>query len=123
MHPQRGVSLVEVLVATVLLAVGITGTLASLAAAARLREDARGREAVAAAMRERLAWFEAVGCVPETSSGDATRADGVRLAWIIAPLEDDSVAGGRRRTAALIAERGPSGRTQRLALHTSRPCG
>lgn len=122
MHRQRGVSLVEVLVATVLLAVGVTGTLASLAAAGRLRESARGREEVAAAMRERLAWFEAMACRPETASGTLTRSDGVRLTWTVAPLDVDSVHGVGRRTATLVAEQGPAPRTQRLALHTARPC-
>jgi type II secretory pathway component PulJ len=122
MSRRRGVSLVEVLVATVLLAVGVTGTLASLAAAGRLRETARGREAVAAAMRERLSWFEAVACRPETASGSLTRSDGVRLRWTVAPLETDSLHGGGRRAAALVAERGTAQRAQRLELHTARPC-
>jgi prepilin-type N-terminal cleavage/methylation domain-containing protein len=68
MRMRRGVSLLEVVVATVLLAVGVTGTLASLAAAERLRRSARGHEALAAAALDRLAWFRAAACL----TGDTT---------------------------------------------------
>lgn len=70
MHVRRGVSLLEVVVATVLLTVGIAGALSSLAAAERLRRSARGREALAAAALDRLAWFRAAACL----TGDTTVA-------------------------------------------------
>jgi Tfp pilus assembly protein PilV len=59
---RRGTSLVEVLVATVLLAVGVAGTLAALASAARLRTAARAQERVAAAGAEAFSAFVAEGC-------------------------------------------------------------
>jgi len=59
---RRGTSLVEVLVATVLLAVGVAGTLAALAASARLRTAARAEERVAATALEAFSAFVARGC-------------------------------------------------------------
>jgi Tfp pilus assembly protein PilV len=65
---RRGVSLLEVVVATVLLTVGVAGTLSSLAVAEQLRRSARGGDALAAAARDRLAWFQAAACL----TGDTT---------------------------------------------------
>jgi Tfp pilus assembly protein PilV len=64
---RRGSSLVEVLVATVLLAVGVAGTLSALAAAARLRTAARAQERVAATALEAFSAFVARGCVVSDS--------------------------------------------------------
>jgi hypothetical protein len=64
---RSGVSLVEVLVSTVLLAVGVAGCLAAMQVAAHLRLEAAARESVALSAAGRLAWFEARGCaVPDT---------------------------------------------------------
>lgn len=68
---RRGVTLIEVLVATVLLAIGIGGSLGALATALRFRTDAAARERLAATAHDRLSWFEAVGC---TLPGDTTIA-------------------------------------------------
>jgi Tfp pilus assembly protein PilV len=59
---RQGTSLVEVLVATVLLAVGIASTLGALAAAARLRAAARAQERVASVALEAFGVFVANGC-------------------------------------------------------------
>ncbi len=67
---RRGVSLPEVLVASVLLAVGVAGCLSALATALRLRTAAWEREALAATAQDRLTWFAARGC----SAGDTTFA-------------------------------------------------
>jgi type II secretory pathway pseudopilin PulG len=83
---RRGTSLVEVLVATVLLAVGIAGTLGSLAAAARLRTAARAQERVGAVAVEAFSNFVADGCaisdslVTDTTDGPQARVRVVRLA-------------------------------------------
>jgi Tfp pilus assembly protein PilV len=67
MRSRAAVSLVEVLVATVLLAIGVAGSVAAFVAAARGRMTAAAREGAAAAADRRLAWFEAVGCTtPDT---------------------------------------------------------
>ena len=64
---RRGSSLIEVLVATVLLAVGVAGTLAALAASARLRTAARAEERVAATALEVFSAFIARGCAVSDS--------------------------------------------------------
>jgi hypothetical protein len=106
------VTLVEVLVASVLLAVGVSGTLGALVAAARLRSRASVREAVARTVDARLTWFSLHGCMPvDTTLAGAvgaveerwrvTRAGGV------ARLEGRarSVAGGRPVSVGLEHER------------------
>lgn len=62
MAQRTGVSLVEVLVATVLLSIGVAGCVAALQAASRLRLDAAMRENAAAAVDRRLTWFESRAC-------------------------------------------------------------
>jgi prepilin-type N-terminal cleavage/methylation domain-containing protein len=63
MARRSGVSLVEVLVATVLLAIGVAGCVAALQAASRLRLDAATREGAVATVERRLTWFESRGCL------------------------------------------------------------
>jgi prepilin-type N-terminal cleavage/methylation domain-containing protein len=59
---RAGVTLVEVLVAAVLLGIGVAGTLSALATSVRFRSMALTRESIAAAGHRRLTWLEAVGC-------------------------------------------------------------
>lgn len=63
MISRRGVSLVEVLVAALLLTVGMAASLSALLAAAQLRARASSREAVAQALDSRLGWFTARACL------------------------------------------------------------
>lgn len=114
MCSRRGVSLIEVLVATVLLAVGIGGTLSALAASARLRALARDREQLAAEALDRLAWFEARACAQGDTTEQVTTIDRVAIDWGVT----DS---GGRRLLRFRAERGGV-RPQRLALRTSWRC-
>lgn len=62
MMNRRGVTLVEVLVAALLLAIGVAGSLSALLASAQLRARASAREAVAQALDARLGWFAARAC-------------------------------------------------------------
>jgi Tfp pilus assembly protein PilV len=62
MRSRPGVSLVEVLVAAVLLAVGVSGAVSALVAAARLRDRAGTREAVVRVVEARLGWFSGSAC-------------------------------------------------------------
>lgn len=117
MRARPALSLVEVLVATVLLAVGISGTVASLAAAERLRADANRRERLAAEVNARLAWFDAVGCSAEATSGVTTSSDGVRVAWTLSAITADSV-----RRVDIDAAHGEGSRALRLAIATGRLC-
>jgi Tfp pilus assembly protein PilV len=115
MRSRAAVSLVEVLVATVLLAVGVSGTLSSLSAAARLRHGASGREALAAAAHDRLAWFERAGCFTADSSATDELTGAVRVEWQLR-----STAEGR--TLQLEAAVPWAARSHRLTLSTALPC-
>ncbi len=77
---RAGVSLTEVLVATVLLAVGVGGTMGALAAALRMRNGASVRERVAAAAHERLTWFERAGCAVQDTAITVTAPLGTGIA-------------------------------------------
>jgi Tfp pilus assembly protein PilV len=114
MQQRPGVSLVEVLVAAVLLAVGIGGTLSSLAATARLRDWARHREQLAAEALDRLAWFEARACAQLDTAETVTTAERVTLEWGVR----DSAGRRLLRFAAVSAGRPP----QRLSLRSSWRC-
>lgn len=114
MSNRSGVSLVEVLVAAVLLAVGIAGTMAALAAAAQLREQARAREELAAEGLERLAWFEGRACAQPDTSEHVVTSRAITIDWHVR----DSL--GRRQ---LIFDAISTGRVpQRLSLRTSWRC-
>ena len=96
---RAGVSLTEVLVAAVLLAVGIGGTMGALASALRMRNGATTRERVAAAAQDRLTWFERVGCAVNDST--ITEADstgsGVAESWRVEPTPGGVVLRGAAR--------------------------
>lgn len=114
MPQRRGVSLIEVLVATVLLAVGISGTVASLAATARMRMIARDRESLAAAALDRLSWFEVRACAQLDTFERATQPDSALVEWQVS-------ASSERRT--LRFEAASAGLTpQRLTLTASWRC-
>lgn len=115
MSLRGGVSLIEVLVAMVLLAIGIAGTMSALAAASQLRERARLQEELAAEALDRLAWFESRACAQLDTAEQVTTARGVRLDWRVR----DSL--GRRQLdfdASAVGRASP-----RLSLRTSWRCG
>ncbi|MBK7907427.1 MAG: prepilin-type N-terminal cleavage/methylation domain-containing protein [Gemmatimonadetes bacterium] len=112
MRSRRGVSLVEVLVASALLAVGVSGALSALVTAARLRQRASVREAVTRRVEARLAWFTLQGCASvDTVVVDASAA--IEERWrvtrsgAVARLDGRarSVDGGRPVRVALVHER------------------
>jgi hypothetical protein len=111
------VSLVEVLVAAVLLMVGVGGSLHALAASARLRALADAREALTAEMLDRLAWFEARACAGADTAGvgalPALPAEAPRLRWRVEAV-------GTVRVLTLDARRGAG--APRVHVVTSRPC-
>ncbi len=115
MSVRGGVSLIEVLVSMVLLAIGIAGTLSALTASSRLRERARMHEELAAEAMDRLAWFESRACAQLDTAESHTTARGVRVEWHVR----DSL--GRRQ---LSFDANTLGRTpERLSLRTSWQCG
>lgn len=114
MTNRRGVTLAEVLVAAVLLAVGVGGALGALLTAAQLRTRASVREAVAAVVEARVGWFEAAGCgLPADSVVRATGRWRVEETWRVTRtgasvrLEGraTAMAGAHRVRRALVAAR------------------
>lgn len=115
MSSRPGVSLIEVLVAMVLLAIGIAGTMSALAAASQLRERARMHEELAAEAMGRLAWFEARACAQRDTAEHHATPRGVLVHWRV----EDSLGLRQFHLRATIA-----GRTSpRFSLNTSWPCG
>ncbi len=82
---RRGVSLPEVLVAAVLLAVGVAGCLAALATALRFRTAAWERESLAAAAQDRLSWFAARGCAVGDTAFSPQPSARLTEHWRVAP--------------------------------------
>lgn len=113
---RRGVSLVEVLVAAVLLTVGVAGSLSALLAAAQLRSRASVRENVAQALESRLGWFAATGCA--LASDTIIRPDStarVRESWRVSRDSSGARLDGRAMSGA-----GPH--AVRRSLSVSRRC-
>lgn len=115
MTSRRGVSLVEVLVAAVLLAVGVGGALSALVAAARLRDRAGTREAVVRAVEARLGWFAATACAAGADTTIAATDARVEEAWRV------TRAGAVVRLEGRALGRAP-GTPVRLALVHERRC-
>lgn len=115
MRARPAVSLVEVLVAAVLLAIGIASTMQALLASARLRLDADRREAMVGLMLDRLAWFETESCAHGDTSGVVRLADGPEARWNLRVV-------GATRELTLQGARQPGRNAPRSRIITSRPC-
>lgn len=116
MRTRRGVSLVEVLVAVLLLTVGVGGCVQALLAAGRLRTRAAARERLAHVVEARLQWFRSRPCAAGDASIDHTTPDGVHERWIVV------------RTGALLRLDGRAGAgagadSMRVGLTQLRRCG
>lgn len=116
MQSRRGVSLVEVLVASVLLGVGIAGTLNAFVASARLRVDADTRAALVGLMLDRLAWFEQRACASADTSGRAGLRNGPEAHWRLRAV-------GATRILEIDAAAGRSRVERRVRVMTSLSCG
>lgn len=110
-----GVSLIEVLVATVILAIGVAGAQAALLAAARYRASADAREALAAVVVERMVWIEHRGCADPDTSAVSLGSRGALVHWTLRP---DSA--GVRVSLAGAVPIGP--REHRLDVEELLPC-
>ena len=115
MSPRRGVSLVEVLVAATLLAIGIGGTLHALFTSARLRLDADRREAMVGLLLDRLGWFEAAACAGGDTAGVVRLADGPEAQWAVQAV-------GSVRVLTMQGRRAPGAAHPTTRILTSRPC-
>lgn len=80
---MRAFSLIELLTALVLLAVGLAAYARAAGAVARLENDARLRRLVAAAMQARLDTLQAEACGAARSG--ASQQQGVRERWSAVP--------------------------------------
>ncbi len=112
MRSRPGVSLVEVLVAAVVLAVGVAGTMRALGAAAWLRERAFAHERVAEVVRARVLWFAREAC-----RGDRivrAETDGVEEAWRVVRV------GGEARLEGRAWAAGARGAVRLGLVHTRR---
>lgn len=83
MHARRAFSLIELLTALVLLAVGLASYARAAGAVARLENDALLRRLVAAAMQARLDTLRAEAC-GDVRSGESHR-QGVHERWSVVP--------------------------------------
>jgi len=81
MRARAGFTLVEVLLAVVLIDVGLLALVASSAVLVRETNALRLRNAALRAATNRLQRLGAAGCQPV--SGSATTADGIREDWIV----------------------------------------
>jgi prepilin-type N-terminal cleavage/methylation domain-containing protein len=116
MHARRGLSLVEVLVAMVLLAIGIGSALSALLSAAQLRLRASAREAVAAAAEERLTWFAARSCSASDTVWRSGAGSAVTGSWRVTADSTGARLEGR-------AVRWEGAHAARLDLVAQRRCG
>ncbi|MFA6166142.1 MAG: prepilin-type N-terminal cleavage/methylation domain-containing protein [Gemmatimonadaceae bacterium] len=83
MHARRAFSLIELLTALVLLAVGLAAYARAAGAVARLENDALLRRLVAATMQARLDTLRAEAC-GDARAGTSQR-QGVHEAWSVVP--------------------------------------
>ncbi len=115
MTSRRGVTLIEGLVASVLLAIGIAGTLNAMVASARLRLSADTREALVGLMLDRLAWFEANACTTTDTAGVTRLADGPQAQWAMRAV-------GSTRILELNGAPSGGASAPRTRILTSLPC-
>lgn len=115
MISRRGVTLIEVLVAALLLAIGIGGTLNAMVASARLRLSADAREAMVGLMLDRLAWFEASACASPDTAGVTRLPDGPEARWQLRAV-------GSARILDLEGARSAAASSSRTRILTSVLC-
>jgi Tfp pilus assembly protein PilV len=115
MSARPGVSLVEVLVCVLLLALGIGGTVQALVASARLQRDADRREVVVGLLLDRLAWFETVACAGGDTAGLTRATEGPQAQWRVEAV-------GSRRVLTLEGSRVSGPAAPRTQVVTTRAC-
>lgn len=108
MTQREGISLVEVLVAAVLLAIGVAGALSALTTAMRLRLAAEAQEAAVERVDQRLGWFARGACPAHDTTVRIGDSSGERERWrvradsggaTLSGLAEVPTFGGRRRFA------------------------
>lgn len=84
-RPKGGLSVVEVLVALVVVAVGLLAIAGSSALAVRASSAADRERAAASRAERRLAFLQAGGCGTAASGSATGLADGARESWSVGP--------------------------------------
>lgn len=106
---RRGFTVVEVLLALIIVAVGLLGVAGTSAIALRASSAASREQSAIARARTRLALLESAGC-GSAASGERQLAPGLRERWSVAPILNgarlvevsaDWTDVGRRRTLSL----------------------
>jgi Tfp pilus assembly protein PilV len=114
MRTRTGFTLVEVLIAVILIDVGLLALVASSAVLVRQANALRLRNAALRAATNRLQQLGGAPCLPAT--GTATTADGIREAWFVS-------APATRILDVRDSVTFPAGTaTHSVVLHTRLPC-
>lgn len=115
MRTRPGVSLVEVLVAALLLAVGVGGSVQTVVTAGRLRAHAAARDRLARVVEARLLWFQGRSCTAPDTTVDSALPRGMHERWHVGRSGGMSRLEGRARS-------GGGADSLRLALAAQRRC-
>ena len=91
MRSRVGLSLIECLVALIVLALGVTGAWLTMAMAVRLQHTARHRQGVVRAAQAELLRFTAIPCPHHDSAWTRVTDDGFHGRWAIV-AEDSTVS-------------------------------
>lgn len=107
--------MLEVLVATLLLTVGVGGAVHSVVTAGRLRARAAARERLARTVEARLEWFQGRPCTGGDTTIERTTPEGVHEQWAVQRRGAIAQLDGRARV-------GSRADSLRLGLSQRRRC-
>jgi prepilin-type N-terminal cleavage/methylation domain-containing protein len=112
---RAGFTLVEVLVALVLLSVGLVALLGTSGFVTRLIGDGARLSRVAGVVSERFELLRSQGCAP--AGGDSARTDEFRVSWNVTGEESDPI----RRITVVVTWPTPRGERSSSFVGTCRP--